>query len=75
MPELETARDRIKELEQRLEEASRNLEEQESKAAETYKKMYEQGKEAMKLERENLVSLYRRKHFFKIIDFVFVTGS
>lgn len=39
-----------------MEEASKNLEEQETKASETYKQMYEQGKEAAKLERENVVS-------------------
>lgn len=56
VPELETARERIKDLEQRLEEASKNLEEQDSKARETYKKMYEQGREAAKFEQENVVS-------------------
>lgn len=56
VPELETARERIKDLEQRLEEASKNLEEQEAKARDTYKKMYEQGKEAAKMEQENVVS-------------------
>lgn len=56
VPELETARDRIKDLEQRLEEASKNLDEQEAKSRETYKQMYEQGKEAAKMEQENVVS-------------------
>lgn len=56
VPESDSARERIKDLEQRLEEASKNLEEQESKARETYKQMYEQGKEAAKLERDNVVS-------------------
>lgn len=56
MPEQETAKERIKDLEQRLEAASKNLEEQEAKARDTYKKMYDQGKEAAKLEQENVVS-------------------
>lgn len=56
VPELETAKERIKELEQQLEEASKKLEEQEEKATDTYAKMYTQGQEAAKLERENVVS-------------------
>ncbi|XP_018570332.1 myosin-9 isoform X2 [Anoplophora glabripennis] len=55
VPELETAKERIKELEQQLEEASKKLEEQEEKAKETYAKMYTQGQEAAKVERENMV--------------------
>lgn len=62
VPELETARERIKDLEQRLEEASKNLEEQETKAKDTYKKMYEQGKEAAKMEQENVVSNNENTH-------------
>lgn len=53
---METARERIRELEQRLEEASKNLEEQETKAKENYKKVYEDGREAERMHRENLVS-------------------
>lgn len=55
VPEVESAKDRIKELEQQLEEASKKLEEQEAKAKETYAKMYTQGQEAAKIERENMV--------------------
>lgn len=69
VPELETAKERIKELEQRLEEASKNLEEQEAKARVTYKTMYEQGKEAAKFEQENVVStIYILSFIDKILD-------
>lgn len=56
VPDLESARERIKELEQQLEEACKKLEEQESKQKETYLKMYNQGHEAAKLEFDQQVS-------------------
>lgn len=55
VPELETAKERLKELEYQLEEASKKLDEQEKNSRETYEKMYTQGKKAAKIERENMV--------------------
>ncbi|VEN51818.1 unnamed protein product [Callosobruchus maculatus] len=62
VPELEAARERIKELEQQLEEASRRLEDQERKAQETYLKMYAQGQEAAKIERESAIVELAHQH-------------
>ncbi|XP_049826578.1 protein quick-to-court isoform X2 [Aethina tumida] len=53
VPELDTARDRIKELEVQLEEASKKLQEQEDKQKQSYLQMYNKGQEAARLEHEN----------------------
>ncbi|ERL85962.1 hypothetical protein D910_03377 [Dendroctonus ponderosae] len=53
VPELDSAKEKIKELELQLEEASRRLEEQEDKAKQTYLQMYSQGQAAARLEQEN----------------------
>uniref|UniRef100_A0AAR5PC19 GRIP domain-containing protein n=1 Tax=Dendroctonus ponderosae TaxID=77166 RepID=A0AAR5PC19_DENPD len=55
VPELDSAKEKIKELELQLEEASRRLEEQEDKAKQTYLQMYSQGQAAARLEQENAV--------------------
>lgn len=55
VPDLDVARDRIKDLEHQLEEASRKLEEQEDKHKQLYLQMYSQGQEAARLEHENQV--------------------
>ncbi|XP_050302282.1 protein quick-to-court isoform X2 [Anthonomus grandis grandis] len=62
VPELDAAKERIKELELQLEEASRKLEEQEDKAKQTYLQMYSQGQAAARLEQENAVMEIARHH-------------
>lgn len=57
VPELDTARDRIKELEVQLEEASKKLQEQEDKQKQSYLQMYNKGQEAARLEHENRVCI------------------
>lgn len=57
VPDLDAARERIKELEQQLEEACNKLEQQEEKHKEMYLQMYNQGHAAAKLEQEKHVSI------------------
>lgn len=68
MPDLESAKDRIKELENQLEDASRKLEEQEDKQKQIYLKMYCKGQEAARLEHETQVredeNMYIHFYFF-----------
>lgn len=55
VPDLETAKERIRELEQQLEEACRKLEQQEEKQNQMYLQMFSQGQEAARLEHEKQV--------------------
>lgn len=55
MPDLDNAKERIKELEVQLEEALKKLEEQEEKHKQIYLQMYAQGQQAAKMEREQQV--------------------
>lgn len=55
VPDLEAAKERIKELEQQLEDACKKLEQQEDKQKQTYLQMYNQGLAAAKLEQEKKV--------------------
>ncbi|XP_017786516.1 PREDICTED: myosin-11 isoform X2 [Nicrophorus vespilloides] len=55
VPDLDNAKDRIKELESQLEDALRKLEEQDDKHKQVYLQMYAQGQEAAKVEREQQV--------------------
>lgn len=55
MPDLDAARERIKELELKLEEASRKLQERDDKQKQMYLQMYSQGQEAARLEHEKQV--------------------
>lgn len=55
VPDLEAARERIKELEGKLDEACRKLEEQSDKHKQMYLEMYKQGQEAARLEHEKCV--------------------
>ncbi|KAJ3624969.1 hypothetical protein MTP99_018556 [Tenebrio molitor] len=55
VPELDLAKEKIKELESQLEEACHKLTQQEEKQKKTYLEMYNQGQEAGRLERENKV--------------------
>ncbi|RZC38071.1 myosin heavy chain, clone 203 [Asbolus verrucosus] len=55
VPELDLAKEKIKELESQLEEACQKLAQQEEKQKKTYLEMYNQGQEAARLERENKV--------------------
>lgn len=52
VPDLEVAKQKIKELEQQLEEACKKLEEREGAHKQMYLQMYNQGHEAAKLEHE-----------------------
>lgn len=55
VPDLQTAKERIKELEQQLEEASEKLQQQEEKQKQMYLQMFNQGQEAARLEQEKQV--------------------
>jgi chromosome segregation ATPase len=55
VPELDLAKEKIKELESQLEDACHKLTQQEEKQKKTYLEMYNQGQEAGRLERENKV--------------------
>lgn len=55
VPELDAAKERIKELELQLEEASKKLSEQEDNAKQTYLEMYSKGQTAARIEHENTV--------------------
>lgn len=61
VPELDLAKEKIKELESQLDEACQKLDQQEEKHKKTYLEMYNQGHEAARLERENMVSLNLQK--------------
>lgn len=55
VPELDVAKDKIKELENQLEDACHKLSQQEDKQKQTYLEMYNKGQEAERLEREHRV--------------------
>lgn len=55
VPDLETAKERIRELEAQLEEASQKLQQQEEKQKQMYLQMFNQGQEAARLEHEKQV--------------------
>ncbi|XP_071051786.1 protein quick-to-court isoform X2 [Onthophagus taurus] len=55
VPELDCAREKIKELEKELDEACKNLEDTEEKNKKMYLQMYKKGEEAAKIEQENKV--------------------
>lgn len=55
MPDLEAAKERIKELENQLEDACRKLEEQEDEQKQKYLRTYAQGQEDAKLGNERQV--------------------
>lgn len=57
VPELECARERIKELEKELDEACKKLEDRDEKHKQTYLEMYNQGQEAARLEQEQKVKV------------------
>lgn len=61
VPDLDAARERIKELETQLEEACQKLEQQEDKQKQTYLQMYTQGQAAAKLEQEKKVNVSATK--------------
>lgn len=56
VPDLDAAKERIKELEQSLDDACRKLEESEDKSKQMYLQMYRQGQQAAKLEQEKHVN-------------------
>lgn len=64
MPDLDVARERIKDLELQLDEASRKLEEQEDKQKQLYLQMYSQGQEAARLEHEKQVRVDDGNYYY-----------
>ncbi|KAK5641765.1 hypothetical protein RI129_010312 [Pyrocoelia pectoralis] len=62
VPDLDSAKQHIKELEQQLEDACKKLEEEERKHKESYLQMYNKGQEAAKLEHDRQISEVAETH-------------